>query len=189
MTAMTFLMITWLHVQTLGKNKKNTKIGEFSCKTNFLNMEFFLFGFKYRKKESICHEEPDFPLFLLTLQLSSVASKISLNLLPTGGLELLRCVSKGLARRQPSNAVSPQLWTRRYVHSFIERKKEKNPLRPDFASLITFLHWKSHVQKREQKLLNLNLRVEHWARFEHYQDWEIPSYQKGCIQGKWSNIF
>ena len=32
--------------------------------------------------------------------------------------------------------------------------------------------------RREQKLLNLNLRelrVEHSARFEHYYDWEIPS--------------
>ena len=185
MTAMTFLMI---HVQTLGKKQEEYPEQNFSCKTNFLNMEFFLFGFKYRKKESICHEEPDFPLFLLTLQLSSVASKISLNLLPTGGLsssDVCQKVSRGgspLMRSHLSFGPADM-----FIHSLKERKK--NPLRPDFASLITFLHWKSHVQKREQKLLNLNLRVEHWARFEHYQDWEIPSYQKGCIQGKWSNIF
>ena len=86
-----------------------------------------MFGFKYRKKESICHEEPDFPLFLLTLQLSSVASKISLNLLPTGGLsssDVCQKVSRGggpLMRSHPSFGPADM-----FIHSLKERKKKKS---------------------------------------------------------------
>ena len=86
-----------------------------------------MFGFKYRKKESICHEEPDFPLFLLTLQLSSVASKISLNLLPTGGLsssDVCQKVSRGgspLMRSHLSFGPADM-----FIHSLKERKKKKS---------------------------------------------------------------
>ena len=86
-----------------------------------------MFGFKYRKKESICHEEPDFPLFLLTLQLSSVASKISLNLLPTGGLsssDVCQKVSRGgspLMRSHLSFGPADM-----FIHSLKERKKKSS---------------------------------------------------------------
>ena len=77
-------------------------------------------------------------LFLTRLQLSSVASKISLNLLPTGGL--LRCVSKGLAPRLMWSHLQPVLlWTQAsrpadmFIHSLkLERKEKTTPSTPRF---------------------------------------------------------
>ena len=77
-------------------------------------------------------------LFLTRLQLSSVASKISLNLLPTGGL--LRCVSKGLAPRLMWSHLQPVLWTQAsrpadmFIHSLkLERKEKTTP----YAQILT----------------------------------------------------
>ena len=128
MTAMTFLMITWLHVQTLGKNKKNTKIGEFSCKTNFLNMEFFLFGFKYRKKESICHEH-DFPPPFSFLRCSYHQQPLKLVLIC-----YLRGVSSTSSDVCQKVSRGPLMWSHlwssfgpadMFIHSLKERKKKK----------------------------------------------------------------
>ena len=145
MTAMTFLMITWLHVQTLGKNKKNTKIGEFSCKTNFLNMEFFLFGFKYRKKESICHEH-DFPPPFSFLRCSYHQQPLKLVLIC-----YLRGVSSTSSDVCQKVQRGPLMWSHlwssfgpadMFIHSLKERKKKKSST-PRFAQCLIFLK-KSH---------------------------------------------
>ena len=76
-------------------------------------------------------------LFLTRLQLSSVASKISLNLLPTGGL--LRCVSKGLAPRLMWSHLQPVLWTQAsrpadmFIHS-LKLERKNNSL---YAQILT----------------------------------------------------
>ena len=137
---------------------------------------FLLFGCSLRSTERKNPFVMTSPLLFLTrLQLSSVASKISLNLLPTGGL--LRCVSKGLAPRLMWSHLQPVLlWTQAsrpadmFIHSLkLERKEKTTPSTPRFwLQIIQALLW------AEQKPLNLNLWGLDSAWFVHYFDWEIP---------------
>ena len=145
MTAMTFLMI---HVQTLGKKQEEYPEQNFSCKTNFLNMEFFCLASSTERKNPFVMRSLTSPSFFLRCSYHQQPLKLVLICYLRGvqsSSDVCQKVSRGgspLMRSHLSFGPADM-----FIHSLKERKK-KNPLRPDFASLITFLHWKSHVQKR-----------------------------------------